>query len=258
MFISYAYNRFVKSSLKNEHEKGVESMSSERKQLNNATLSTSPSPSLFGIFYQPREQFERIKNKPNFVRALIVVVILAVMSALFTLDLVETSIEDELGHLMVEQSKLFSTITKIATVIASAIVPIITILITATVYYIIGKIAHLSISFTQLFALFTFINLITFSGNLVNGMLTYLSSSTDPELLFTSLNVFVQASGALGVFLSFIEIFNIWSIILTAIGLQIVANFSKVLSWSLVIGFNVLIVFTSIFLTIVNQSFSIM
>src|SRR5699024_12419575 len=60
--------------------------------------------------------------------------------------------------------------------------------------------------------------------------------ASDTDTLFTSVNSIVGAEGALGGLLNNIEVFTIWDIIITALGLQVIAKFSKGLSWGIVLG----------------------
>ena len=47
------------------------------------------------------------------------------------------------------------------------------------------------------------------------------------DALYTSLGVFINVDGPMGVLLANIEVFGIWTLILTVIGLQRVAQFTK-------------------------------
>ena len=74
-------------------------------------------------------------------------------------------------------------------------------------------------------------------GILLNGLIFMILQVGDPEVYITSLNSIVHAEGVLGAFLGIVEVFSIWSLIITGIGLQVVAKFSKGLSWSIVVAF---------------------
>src|SRR5699024_454697 len=86
----------------------------------------------------------------------------------------------------------------------------------------------------------TFIYLIPALSLVVNGVAALFASNMNPDILFTSLNSIIGATGALGGFLNTIEVFSIWQLIISAIGLQIVGRFSKGLAWGVVIGIYVI------------------
>lgn len=214
-------------------------------------------PSLLGMIGSPREQFVRMRENPKIIVALIVVTLIAIITALLTLEGMEAFLDDELLGLTDDELLIFTVVTQITTVVLATFVPALIILIGATVYFIIAKIANREVSFKQMFSLFTYIAFITGIGGIINGILSYFIAGSDPEVPFTSLNILFNADGAMGMVFSAIEIFAIWGIILTAIGLQVVAKFSKQLAWGIVLGFNILIIVAGVMLTIVGQSLGV-
>lgn len=78
--------------------------------------------------------------------------------------------------------------------------------------------------------------------------------NANPEVALTSLNSIIGAEGVMGVLLSSIEVFSIWGIVLTAMGLQIVAQFSKGLAWGTVIAFYIISIGILIGLTMISQT----
>lgn len=214
-------------------------------------------PSVLGLIHQPREQFTRIRDNPKVIVALIIVTLIAIVTALLTVGGAQAALEAELLGLTDEEMELFTLMTQIVTVVLATIVPALVILVGATVYFIIAKIADRDVSFKQMFSLFTYIAFITGIGGLINGVLTYFIGGANPEISYFSLQTIFGADGALEVVFSSIELFKIWSIILTALGLQIVANFSKRLAWGTVIGLNVLLIIATALLAVIGQSIGI-
>lgn len=216
-------------------------------------------PSLLGMFGSPMEQFQRIRENPKVIVALITITILAIISVLFTLKGVQSVIEEELISLTGDELLIFTIITQITTVVMATFVPAIVIVIAAAVYLLIAKVASLEVSFKQLFSLFTYIAFVTGVGGLLNALFAYFITGSNPEIPFTSLNILfgAEADSIAGIILSSVEIFSIWGIILTAVGLQVVAKFTKPLAWGVVIGFNVLMVGGAIALTIFSQTIGI-
>ena len=85
----------------------------------------------------------------------------------------------------------------------------------------------------------TYIMLMTSLNIAVNGFISFLlgDNYADRNALFTSLGAFINVEGPIGVLLNHIEVFGIWILILTVIGLQKVAQFSKTQAWIVVLVF---------------------
>lgn len=214
-------------------------------------------PSLFGMFGNPLKQFNRIRENPKIIFALIIVTIIGIISVLFTLDGMEAALEEELVGLTGDEILIFTIITQITTIVMATFVPAIIIVITAAVYLLIAKVASLDVSYKQLFSLFTYISIVTGIGGLLHALFVYFVAGSNPEIPFTSLNIFFGADGVSGIIFSSIEIFSIWAIVLTAVGLQVVAKFPKLLAWGIVIGFNIIMIGFAIVLTMLSQSIGI-
>ena len=199
-------------------------------------------PSLFGMFLEPRKQFERLKDNPIILVPFIIIAVLTTIGMFVMMSQIDFIAQDpELAN-MGEDELMFVTIfTQVIFVITGILAPAVSILVSSFVYFIVAKIAKSEVSFKQLFSMNTFIYIISILGIFVNALAFFAVDNPNPDVYLTSLNSMVEADGALGVLFTSIEIFSIWNIILTAIGLQIVARFSKGLSWELVIGIFVLL-----------------
>jgi len=199
-------------------------------------------PSLFGMFLEPRKQFERLKDNPIILVPFIIIAVLTTIGMFVMMSQIDFIAQDpELAN-MGEDELMFVTIfTQVIFVITGILAPAVSILVSSFVYFIVAKIAKSEVSFKQLFSMNTFIYIISILGIFVNALAFFAVDNPNPDVYLTSLNSMVEADGALGVLFTSIEIFSIWNIILTAIGLQIVARFSKGLSWGLVIGIFVLL-----------------
>ena len=199
-------------------------------------------PSLLGMITDPRTQFERIRLNPKILVPFIIITVLTTIGMLLMMSQMDILGDDPYFNSMGEEELMYMTIfTQITFVITGLLTPAISILISTVVYLIIAKIVKSAVSFKQLFSMATFIYIISVLSLLLNSIAFFAVSNPDPNLYFTSLNSIVGAEGALGAFLVSIEIFTIWGMILSAIGLQIVAKFSKGLSWGIVIGIFVII-----------------
>lgn len=199
-------------------------------------------PSLFGMFLEPKKQFERLKDNPIILVPFIIIAVLTTIGMFVMMSQIDFIAQDpELAN-MGEDELMFVTIfTQVIFVITGILAPAVSILVSSFVYFIVAKIAKSEVSFKQLFSMNTFIYIISILGIFVNALAFFAVDNPNPDVYLTSLNSMVEADGALGVLFTSIEIFSIWNIILTAIGLQIVAKFSKGLSWGLVIGIFVIL-----------------
>lgn len=193
-------------------------------------------PSLFGMIMNPREQFERIKQNPKIIVALIIVTLLTTVGMVMMANGIDFMNDPTLAGMPEEELMMVAMISQIGFVIVGVFTPVFGILIAAFIHWIIGKIVHSEASFKQMFSMNTYIFVISAISFILNGIVFMLIGG-EAEILFTSLNSIIGAKGILGAFLGSIEIFSIWAYIITALGLQVVAKFSKGLSWAVVIVF---------------------
>ncbi|OCA83075.1 hypothetical protein A8F94_18235 [Bacillus sp. FJAT-27225] len=197
------------------------------------TNEKQPSPSLIGIITSPVETFERIRKKPKIWVPLLIVTVIEVLAMwlmgrlLKPSDLAGQGIPDQDLGMAVE-------FTKYTMIGSGAITPILTVLVSSAIYLAIAKIAGSPVSFKQLFSMNTYLVFVTSIGHLLNMIIgNLIGTSYDTHV--TSLAGLLGKDGA-GV-LAAIEVFTIWSTILTAIGLHKVAGLSKWLSWTVAIIF---------------------
>lgn len=121
-------------------------------------------------------------------------------------------------------------------IVTGFFIPIFTILINSAIHLIITLIARADVKFKQLFSMNSYIMVIAGIGTLLNG-LVHMAVGGDPEIGVTSLASIIDAEGALFGVLSSIEVFAIWGVVLTAMGLQQVGRLSKGWAWGVAIAF---------------------
>lgn len=194
-------------------------------------------PSLFGMIMNPTEQFDRIRKNPKIIVALLLVTILTTIGMALMLQTMDFESSPELVGFSEEELMFAALIGQITFVVVGVFTPVFVILISTIVFIIIAKIVRSEVSFKQLFSMNTYIFMISALSFIVNGLAFLVVGNGNPEIYFTSLNSIINAEGVAGAFLNSIEVFSIWGLIITAIGLQVVARFSKGLSWAVVIGF---------------------
>lgn len=192
-----------------------------------------PKPSLLGMFTSPGEQFEKIKQTPKIWLPLLIVSIFYVVGMTLMALSMDASILIEQG-VPEDQVDLVLGITKVTVVVFGILTPIIGVLISSTIHLIITKIASSPVTFKQLFSMNTYIAVIGAAGIILNTAIRY-AIGGNPEIYVTSLAGLLNQEkvGVLGSF----EVFAIWTMIVTAIGLHKTAQLSKGLAWTIAIVF---------------------
>lgn len=196
-------------------------------------------PSLLGMIMNPKEQLTRIRDNPLILGALIIISFIFVVGTVLQMININPStvLDDELaGILDPGDEKIVLILTLFGSGLAALFMPVIIILISSFIYWVVAKLVKSKVTFKQLFSMSTYILFINSLGILINGLLTMLISS-NASGLFTSLGSLVPSGTMFSSILSSFELFGIWALILTAIGLQIVANFSKAAAWTVTILF---------------------
>lgn len=193
-------------------------------------------PSLLGIITNPTEQFERIRKRPVFWGALVVVTIILIVGLWLTTIGIEIPEFEDLSEEEVLVGKIVGVISL---AILGIINTVISILFSTVLYLLVAKVNRSQVTFKQLFSMNTYIMLITSISITVNEFIAFLLGDNHAEnnSLFTSLGAFVNVEGPMGVLLNHIEVFGIWTLILTVIGLQKVAKFTKSQAWIVALVF---------------------
>lgn len=201
--------------------------------------------SFIGMIHSPVEQFKRIKAQPVIWIGLALILVLSLLNGIIGTFLVEDALLKEFADFGEDELFILSLFTKLMAVIGSILGPIIGILIKTVVMLIIAKIVQSSVSFKQLFSMCIYIAVIGAVGVLINTSVLLISGANDISIAATSLASVIHAKGALAGLFSSIEIFNIWMLILTAIGMQIVIGVSRKISWILVVSYFIVITLLS-------------
>src|SRR5699024_943032 len=118
---------------------------------------------------------------------------------------------------------------------ASMIVPIFSITVSSLLFLLAAKIVKAPVTFKKLFSMNTFIYLVGLIGGSFNSLIFLLFDGYSNAKDYTSFNSLVNMDVTLGRLLFELDIFNIWVLILIAVGLHIVGKFSKNTAWSVMI-----------------------
>ncbi|MCQ9281666.1 YIP1 family protein [Priestia aryabhattai] len=182
-------------------------------------------PSIFGFITSPVVQFEKMKSNPVIWGPLLLVIVLTLATtllAVYTPQAQETlQQQKEAG---IEVNPIFSMI---GGTVGGVIAIVATLAFTSLILFLIAKLGTGKTTYRQMFSMNLFVTFITAIGQLIN---TGVAALAHTSANVTSLNGMVDAKGAMGGVFNSIEIFSIWGLILTAVGLQKVANVSKAAS----------------------------
>lgn len=196
-------------------------------------------PSLFGMIFQPEEQFERIREKPVIWLPLIIISLLGTVIAVLAAFNVDYSTVPGMEGMPADQIELSKMFGIIFGGIGALFGTPIGFLIFGGILFGITKIAKSPVTFKQMFSLIIFTSIISTIGQLLNQLIIYAIGS-DPTVMLTSINSFIGAEGALGAVLGAIEVFNIWYYILLGLGLVKVAQLSKPAAYTITVIFFIL------------------
>ncbi|WP_462409021.1 YknW family membrane protein [Neobacillus sp. Marseille-QA0830] len=190
-------------------------------------------PSLIGMFTSPSEQFIKIKENPKFWIPMVIISIFYAIGLFLMVSSMDASTLIDQG-VPEDQAELVLGITKVTVAITGIITPIIGVLVSSAIHLIFAKIASSTVSFKQLLSMNTFIMVVGAVGIILN-MAIRLTIGGNPETYVTSLAGLLNLDKPGG--WGSIEVFGSWSTILTAIGLNKTAGFSKGLAWTVAIIF---------------------
>ncbi|KUP07572.1 hypothetical protein Q75_04895 [Bacillus coahuilensis p1.1.43] len=190
-------------------------------------------PSLFGLWISPGENLKRIKERPViWIPLILSMVVMAISVYLVSIN---PYIYESMGDVSFDAEGM-QVFAIGGAVFAGVLVAPIGILITTAVTLLFVKLFASDATFKQLFSMSIFIGFLGFTGAAFNSLISYFLG-TNPEVYITSLNSLVEAEGVVGAILGSIEVFSIWTTILTAMGLQIIAELTKGKAWTIALIF---------------------
>ncbi|MCW1238804.1 Yip1 family protein [Bacillus pretiosus] len=199
----------------------------------------SKKPSLLGMITSPGEQFERMKTKsPVWVAFLIFVLIGTVTTAaVFYLSVVNTpEVAKEMNG---QDGQMIKWFALGGGALFGLFGTPIGLFIAAGFYKVIMMLMGNDTPYMKILSIYLYANLVFYIGSLLNvGLgLIFEGNGTDA---YTSLAPLFEKGTVLNGIASSIEIFNIWSLILTGLGLHIVAGLSKKQATILIVIFFIL------------------
>ncbi|MDR6227021.1 YIP1 family protein [Desmospora profundinema] len=188
-------------------------------------------PSFLGMIWEPGQQFERIREQPRIVVPLLVVVVLMVV---LSVAMVEPTMElpehqagiDQLGE------DAYRSMTYVGASIGMMFIVPLLILISTLLHWLLTLLLQGRATFAQLFSFNTYLSIFGILSMAVYAVYLWtVGVGEHGDVYPTSLAAFIPAEGFLKGLLSGIEVFSIWQLIVTALGLSAIAGVSRGKGW---------------------------
>lgn len=191
-------------------------------------------PSLLGLFTNPTEQFERLREKPIVAIPMVIVFLMMLAGTVLTLAGMDFAAEMQKYGGTVGDQKTFETITWIIGIIGIIFTFLGSIFLGALILWGCAKIAGSSVKYKQMLSMASFTLFISNIGMVIHGLVVFFTD-VNSTMAVTSLKSIIPAEEPVASILAPFEVFSIWSYILLAIGFQKVAGLSKKASWTITI-----------------------
>lgn len=204
-------------------------------------LNKGKKPSVLGILTSPKEQFQRMNQNPTFWGPLIIFTILGtilvVAQAYLTVNdpaFIQESMEQFKGQSGPAPDPEFLKLTTlvISIFIGFFTVPVVT-LVGALVCWVMVIIFQGETTFRKMFSLNVHLSILSILSMVLTIVYAFITGNAMETIAPTSLAAVVSAEGALKGILASVEVFVIWSVFLTAMGLSVVGELSKGKAWTI-------------------------
>ncbi|GGE21312.1 membrane protein YknW [Marinithermofilum abyssi] len=188
-------------------------------------------PSMWGMLVEPGKQMERIRQQPRFVGALITIMLLsAVVAYLAGLKMAEHPLYQEQLAVMGENGATIMAGTIAVTTLF--VIPLL-FLLYSLVQWLLMMLFQGEATFGQLYSMNTYLGIFPLLANVVYVAVLWTAGPGDnPESLPTSLGALISAKGALSGILNGIEVFSLWNLAVSALGLSVIGQVSRGKGWA--------------------------
>ncbi|WP_459501893.1 YknW family membrane protein [Bacillus sp. C1] len=205
----------------------------------NAQKVSGEKPSLLGMIISPGLQFERMKNSNAVWGAFWLVTVLAgivgaLASYLYSQDPATIASNKELG---IELPLAF---TLGGGFLIAAVVVIITFFLSAVVYKVLMMFMSNDTSYKKLLTITVYSSIIGTLGIIINMVIAFIIGGNGQEMYTGLGTVFASTGGVVHGILKNFEVFTIWGLLVTGLGLHITAGLSKKQATILVVVFFIL------------------
>ena len=196
-------------------------------------------PSLFGMITSPGEQFEKMKTKSPVWVAFLLFVLIGTITTAAVLYLSVVNSPEVAKELNGQDGQMIRWFALGGGAILGAIGTPIGLFIAAGFYKVIMMLMGNDTPYMKILSIYLYANLVFYIGGLLNVALSLIFDGNGTDA-YTSLAPLFEKGTVLNGIASSIEIFNIWSLILTGLGLHIVAGLSKKKATILIVIFFIL------------------
>ena len=196
-------------------------------------------PSLFGMITSPGEQFEKMKTKSPVWVAFLLFVLIGTITTAAVLYLSVVNSPEVAKELNGQDGQMIKWFALGGGAILGAIGTPIGLFIAAGFYKVIMMLMGNDTPYMKILSIYLYANLVFYIGGLLNVALSLIFDGNGTDA-YTSLAPLFEKGTVLNGIASSIEIFNIWSLILTGLGLHIVAGLSKKKATILIVIFFIL------------------
>ncbi|MCQ6534380.1 YIP1 family protein [Bacillus mycoides] len=186
----------------------------------------SKKPSLFGMITSPGVQFERMKTKSPVWGAFFLFAILGTITAAVVAYLALVNTPELAKELKGDSAGMVKGFTLGGGAIFGFLGTIVGLFIVAGFYKVIMMFMSNDTPYMKILSIYLYANIVYYFGGILNAVLGFILGGNGTDKYTSLAPLFDQGTVAYGIGSAF-EVFNIWSLILTGLGLQIVAGLSK-------------------------------
>lgn len=193
--------------------------------MENEVVEKKPKPQLFGMLLSPGEQLGKIRQNPQIWGPLLIVTLLYIVASI--VSALTLRAEDIMipGMTLADAEGILDG-RKIQTAFSGFLTPVISIVIMTAIYMVFVKIARKDTTFKQLFSMNIYVSIIGAVGVLFNNLIVA-AIGGKAGIFITSLAGLLNSDSLV---LATVELFSIWQLILTGMGLYKVGQLSKAVS----------------------------
>jgi len=216
---------------------------------NNTSKDLSVVQKMVGVFFTPKETFEAIDRKPDWLVPLIVIIIISLIFTMITLPITmpeqmekqreqleeKGMSDDQIDQAMATGEKMGKIFAPIGVIIG---VPIV-LLFFALIFWFVGNvILGGQTAYKKMFSVYTYSSLIGTLGFILTYLIILLRKSADVHFSLALLLPQEQSETALYQFLKGFNLFSIWQYAVLAIGFAVIYKFSiKKSGWTMAVLF---------------------
>ncbi len=216
---------------------------------NNTSKDLNVVQKMVGVFFSPKDTFEAIDRKPDWVAPLIVIVIFTLIFTMITMPITmpeqmekqrekleeKGMSDDQIDQAMATGEKMGKIMAPIGIII---MVPVAFLFFVLIFWFVGNVILGGQTAYKKMFSVFTYSNLIGTLGFMLTAVIMLMQKTADVHFSFALLLPQEQSDTALYQFLKGLNVFSIWQYAVLAIGFAVIYKFSmKKSGWTMAVLF---------------------